>query len=162
MGVNGLRGFWLIFLFTLFMSWAVAQARRSRGRRVGDSYLFPPIYAIPLILSAEICLGSTLVYLSRGDREASVILGLLLVVGPICAWPKGIFFSDSMVRQHTWYGGWKAIPWADVVAVEEDRNGSVTICSDSAKIQFSQFHVDRDFFIKEVRRHCPRVTAHLI
>ena len=92
MGVNGLRGFWLIFLFTLFMSWAVAQARRSRGRRVGDSYLFPPIYAIPLILSAEICLGSTLVYLSRGDREASVILGLLLVVGPICAWPKGIVF----------------------------------------------------------------------
>jgi len=46
--------------------------------------------------------------------------------------------------------------------VSESKDGSVTLRGPNGKIELTKFHGGRQQFLAEVRRHCPRATAHLV
>jgi hypothetical protein len=160
------KGGIVVFLTLIAAKWLTAEARKAKSRQVGQDEFFPPLRATELICSIAFAMGTAFIYFgARGpqpDRAEVVLIGLFFVIFSSVVWPKGIWFSELAVRQRAWYGGWKIIPWVDVLEVKERNDGSVIIRGAYVKIGLTKFHGGRDLFLQEVRRHCPRITAHLM
>jgi hypothetical protein len=143
-----------------------AEAQVSKGRRVGEYYIFSPVRALEGIYSIAAAMGASFLYFgmraSGQDKRVGIATGLVGLVFALTTWPKGIWTSESGVKQRSWFGRWKLICWPDVIKITEARDGSIVIRSSGTKIEFSKYHAGRELFLGEIRRHCPRVAAHLI
>ncbi len=139
------------------LQYLASEARRSRGRRVGESYIYPSARGVELIYSALIAACTGFLFFSirqpQGHRLGGILGSLTFMLMGIFAWPKAVWLSPSGLRQRAWYGGWKILPWEDVSNVIEEQDRSIVIRGKDTKIVFSPFYAERDAFIKEVHRH---------
>jgi 4-amino-4-deoxy-L-arabinose transferase-like glycosyltransferase len=148
----------IVISATMFaLQYLASEARRAKGRRVGESYLYPSARGVELIYSVAIAAGTGFLFFSirqpEGDRLIGVICSLILILIGILAWPKAVWLSPSGLRQRAWYGRWKILPWEDVTEVVDEQDRSVIVRGKRTKIVFSPFHAEREAFIKDVHRH---------
>lgn len=157
-----MKGFLVVVLTVLVSSWVASQALRSRPRKVGEYWTFPPTVAVRAVFSFGIALGASLAFFSlwgpKADRPITVSIGALFIAMASLGWPQTIAFFQNGLRQRTWYRKWKKIPWADIVEVKKRRDGSVMVRGKNSKIVFSTDHSGRDQFLEEMERHGLRVS----
>jgi hypothetical protein len=157
-----MKGFFVILLTSLFLSWITARARTAKARKVGQNWVFAPVGAVEAVFSLGVAMGAVFVFFgARGpqaDRTLVVSGGILFILGSGLTWPKAIRLSESGLRQHTWYGGWKEILWPEVSSVYKKRDSSIVVRGKQGKIVFSSSHAGRELFTTELRERLPRLT----
>jgi len=150
-----MKGFFVIVITALVLSWLAAQARKAKARRAGGTWLFPPITAVQILYGTLAMSGLGLVlagYLGPlQDRDIVVSVGLLFVVFSSVTWPKTVELSKLGVRQRSWWGGWQIIHWEEITSSEQRRDGSVIVRAKNCKVVLSPFHADRDLFLRQVK-----------
>ena len=152
-----MKGFFVIILTATIMGWLLGRARNSRARRHADEWLFPPVSGVLAVFCLVLAMGTIFVVWgirsSKDNRGTGVMVGSLFIVFSAVAWPKAIHVSESGLRQRSWWGGWKLISWPHLSQTKEKNDGSVVLGSEDNKIVFTQFHVDREFFLEQVTRN---------
>jgi hypothetical protein len=152
-----MKGFYVIVLTAAIMGWLAAQARTARVRKIGNGWLFPPVRALQAVFSAVLAMGVAFVFFGyRGpeaDRTLLVLGGIGFVAFGAITWPKGVYLSDSRLRQRCWWGGWKTLTWSEVSDANEQRDGSIILRGGRTKIVFTQYHADRDLFLEVTRKN---------
>lgn len=154
-----MKGFFVIIITLAIMGWLAAQARTARAQKVGQNWVFPLVRGLQVICFAVFSLGATFIvwgYLGpQSDRTTLVLGGLLIVAFSVVAWPKAVYVSASGIQQRSWWGGWKTLTWAQISEAKERPDGYMVLRGDGVKIIFTQYHADRELFLKEIRRNAP-------
>ena len=157
-----MKGFFVVLLTSLFLSWITARARTAKARKVGQNWIFAPIGAVEAVFSMGVAMGAAFVFFgARGpqaDQAVVVSIGILFVLGSGLTWPKAIYLSESGLRQRTWYGGWKEILWSEVSSVYKKRDSSIVVRGRQSKIVFSSSHAGRELFTNELKQRLPRIA----
>jgi putative Ca2+/H+ antiporter (TMEM165/GDT1 family) len=151
------KGFYIIIITAAVMGWLASQARTAKARQHGDTVLFPPVRVLQAIFCAVFVMGAVFVvcgYLSPlSDRTIGIWIGLLFIAFSVLAWPKAVYVSKSGVKQRAWWGGWRTLAWPDLAEAKKQRDGSMVLRGNGVKIVFTQYHADRELFLKEIEKN---------
>jgi hypothetical protein len=154
-----MKGFFVIIITSSIMSWVASQARTARARKLVNSWVFSPVWALQAIFLAVLAMAATFIYAGyfgpEADRAVVVAIGLLFIVFPVVAWPKAVHVSESGLRQRSWRGAWKTIAWPQVSEAKEQRDRTVVLRGNGVKIIFPEYNADRELFLKVIRRNAP-------
>lgn len=153
-----MKGFFVIVITAIVMGWLAASARNTKARRVNDGWLFPPVRAILAIFAAFLLMSGFFIFFGyraprTGDHVVGMSVGLLFAVFGCVMWPKSIEVSQSMLRQRSWWGGWKVIRWEDITSAEERQDKCIVVRARHARILLSPYHAGRELFLDQLRAH---------
>jgi hypothetical protein len=154
------KGFFILIITAAGMGWLANQARTAKAQKHGQTLLFPPVRVLQVIFCAVFVMGAVFVvcgYLGPlSERTIVIWIGLLFIVFSVLAWPKSVYVSKSGVQQRSWWGGWRTLAWPDLSEAKKQRDGSMVLHGNGVKIVFTQYHADRELFLKENRKECIR------
>jgi hypothetical protein len=130
-----------------------AEARIGLARWKGKALVF----RFPLLFRAGIAwtpafLGYLLVRDWSGEDWLIRVLGVILVLWFLFAWPPTILLTSQGIERRWWWRPRIFIPWNEVVDADLNAGGDMTIVGTDASIQFSRFQCDPERFRSEVRK----------
>ncbi len=152
-----MKRFFAILLTTLLLTWFLGRARTAKPKKVSEGWSLHPVHGVLFFFWLGIIGGGFLVFLGlRGpaeDRNMVVLGGLGWAMFSILAWPKSVYVESTGLRQRSWHGGQKLIPWKLVAYVKEQRDRSIIVGTGSEKIVLSKFHAGREFLLHKLAEH---------
>jgi hypothetical protein len=152
-----MKGFFVILITATAIGWISAQARRKSALRLGEIWLFPPVWAMKMVYIAVLLLGFGLMVLGysgpQNDRVLVTSGGLLFAILAALTWPKAVEVSESKLQQRSWCGMWKEIFWAEMSSYKQKKDGSIIVSSRRNRISFTPYHVDRKLFLEQIKKH---------
>lgn len=152
-----MKGFWIVLIILGVTGWMSRQARLHHPERVDAGLAYRPVPLVIVVYGITTLLGTALVAggmaggLSRGEATAAPI-GAGLIVLALASWPKPIITTEADIRQRSWSGTWKSIPWTDVSPPVTKKDGRVIIRGNGQTITLSQYHMGREQFLDEIRK----------
>lgn len=150
-----MKYFWVVFLTSFAMSWFFSRARRTKAKHIGSMWLFAPILGVRILYCLVFAMGMAfIVFGARGPREDRTVVvtgGLGFIVFVSLTWPKTVQVLEFGLRQRSWNGRWKALPWKEISEVKEKRDKSVVVLGTGGKIVLSPIHAGRELFLSKLR-----------
>jgi hypothetical protein len=130
------------------------EARIERARWNGRALLFrfPVLFRLAIILVVPF-LTYLLVREWAGEDWFIRILGSMITVAFLLAWPPVILVTPDGIERRFWGRPRVLIPWKEIVDAEINDGKDITVIGLNASIQFSRFHSDQDRFRKELWAH---------
>lgn len=153
-----MRQFWIIFFISLITGWVTSQARSRKARRVDQSIIFGLAPLMAAVFVGCAVMGATFVGVALAGRAEQPRLmyvhgGFAFMSLSVLGWPKAVVVSPSGIRQRSWVGRWKMIPWSELKEVKRQYDGTLLLVGRHKQIYFTQYQVDRDDLLSEIRSH---------